>query len=106
MGRKGLTRSHEFLKFTRKVPIDTLCRPIYGAIIRQIHTEIFGIARNISGGDRRKFMIRRSLLTMGAAGGAAVLGAGTPAWAAPSGPRLAARPSPSKRGEPDSLRAL
>src|ERR1700749_1263385 len=93
MGLKGLTGSHEFLKFTRKVSIDTLCRPIYGAIIRQIRTEIFGIARNISGADRREFMRRRSLLAMGAAGGAAAaLGAGTPAWAAPSGPRLAASP--------------
>jgi endo-1,4-beta-xylanase len=52
-------------------------------------------------------MRRRSLLAMGAAGGAAAaLGAGTPAWAAPSGPRLAARPSSGRQGEPDSLRAL
>ena len=52
-------------------------------------------------------MRRRSLLAMGAAGGAAAaLGAGTPAWAAPSGPRLAARPSSGQQGEPDSLRAL
>jgi endo-1,4-beta-xylanase len=52
-------------------------------------------------------MRRRSLLAMGAAGGAAAaLGAGTPAWAAPSSPRLAARPSSGQDGEPDSLRAL
>jgi endo-1,4-beta-xylanase len=44
---------------------------------------------------------------MGAAGGAAAaLGAGTPAWAAPSGPRLAASPRSGQQGEPDSLRGL
>jgi endo-1,4-beta-xylanase len=52
-------------------------------------------------------MRRRSLLAMGAAGGAAaVLGTGTAAWAAPAGARLAARPSSSQDDEPASLRAL
>ncbi len=52
-------------------------------------------------------MRRRSLLAMGAAGGAAAaLGAGTPAWAATSSPGLAARPRSGQQGEPDSLRAL
>jgi endo-1,4-beta-xylanase len=52
-------------------------------------------------------MRRRSLLAMGAAGGAAaVLGTGTAAWAAPAGARPAARPSSSQDDEPASLRAL
>jgi endo-1,4-beta-xylanase len=52
-------------------------------------------------------MRRRSLLAMGAAGGAAaVLGTGTAAWATPAGTRLAARPSSSQDDEPASLRAL
>jgi endo-1,4-beta-xylanase len=52
-------------------------------------------------------MRRRSLLAMGAAGGAAaVLGTGTAAWAAPAGARLAARPSSRQDDEPASLRAL
>ncbi len=52
-------------------------------------------------------MRRRSLLAMGAAGGAAaVLGTGTAAWAAPSGARLAAGPSSGQDDTPDSLRAL
>src|ERR1700722_17514928 len=55
-------------------------------------------------------MSRRSLLAMGAAGGAAaVLGTGTAAWAAPSGARLATWPGAGPglgRDEPASLRAL
>jgi endo-1,4-beta-xylanase len=52
-------------------------------------------------------MRRRSLLAMGAAGGAAaVLGTGTAAWASPSGARLAARPGSGQDAEPASLRAL
>jgi hypothetical protein len=52
-------------------------------------------------------MRRRSLLTMGAAGGAAaVLGTGTAAWAAPSATRLAARPGSGQGNEPSSLRGL
>jgi endo-1,4-beta-xylanase len=52
-------------------------------------------------------MRRRSLLAMGAAGGAAaVLGTGTAAWAAPAGTRLAARPSSGQDDQPASLRAL
>src|ERR1700680_4590784 len=52
-------------------------------------------------------MRRRSLLAMGAAGGAAaVLGTGTAARAAPSGTRLAAGPSSGQDDKPDSLRAL
>jgi endo-1,4-beta-xylanase len=52
-------------------------------------------------------MRRRSLLAMGAAGGAAaVLSTGTAAWAAPAGTRLAAGPSSSQDDEPASLRAL
>src|SRR3984885_11524461 len=65
------------------------------------------MTRNISGGDRREFMRGRSLLTMGAAGGAAaVLGTGTAAWAAPSATRLAARPGSGQGNEPTSLRGL
>src|ERR1700735_3665098 len=65
------------------------------------------MTRNVSGGDRREFMRRRSLLTMGAAGGAAaVLGTGTAAWAAPSATGLAARPGSGAGNEPTSLRDL
>src|ERR1700733_12088889 len=98
---------HRSPQITRNAPIDTPCRPIYGAIIRQIHTEIFGIARNISERDRRKCMRRRSLLAMGAAGGAAaVLGTGTAAWASPAGATLAARPGLGQDAEPTSQRGL
>jgi endo-1,4-beta-xylanase len=52
-------------------------------------------------------MRRRSLLAMGAAGGAAaVLGTGTAAWASPAGARLAAGPGASQDAEAASLRAL
>ncbi len=53
-------------------------------------------------------MRRRSLLAMGAAGGAAaVLGSGTAAWAAPSGTvGLADRARPDSGYDPTSLRAL
>jgi endo-1,4-beta-xylanase len=52
-------------------------------------------------------MRRRSLLAMGAAGGAAaVLSSGTAAWAAPSATKLAAKASTDSGIEPDSLRAL
>jgi len=52
-------------------------------------------------------MRRRSLLAMGAAGGAAaVLGTGTAAWAAPSATGLAARPGAGQGNEPTSLRGL
>ena len=52
-------------------------------------------------------MRRRSLLAMGAVGGAAaVLGTGTAAWASPAGARLAAGPGASQDAEAASLRAL
>ena len=52
-------------------------------------------------------MRRRSLLAMGAAGGAAaVLGTGTAALAAPAGATAAARPDLGQDGEAGSLRAL
>jgi len=52
-------------------------------------------------------MRRRSLLAMGAAGGAAaVLSSGTAAWAASSGTKLAAKVSTDSGIDPDSLRAL
>ncbi|HEY3882805.1 MAG TPA: endo-1,4-beta-xylanase, partial [Trebonia sp.] len=52
-------------------------------------------------------MRRRSLLAMGAAGGAAaVLGTGASALASPAAARLAARPSANPGTSPTSLRAL
>jgi endo-1,4-beta-xylanase len=51
-------------------------------------------------------MRRRSLLTIGAAGAAAVIGGNTAAWAAPASAAQADRATPAGDYAPDSLRAL
>jgi endo-1,4-beta-xylanase len=51
-------------------------------------------------------MRRRSLLAVGAAGAAAVIGGNTAAWASPVGAAQAANAIPADDNDPDSLRAL
>jgi endo-1,4-beta-xylanase len=51
-------------------------------------------------------MRRRSLLAVGAAGAAAVIGGNTAAWASPAGAARAAKATPADGIDPDSLRAL